>query len=148
MYFILSTFERYRPLSLEIHGSLALNIIVMRNAICSTDALIDIIIDLQERGFDHDFILDHEHIRCLQYNEIIPPDDFEILETHYCSDKTYLKGNYILYAIQLRNYHVRGILMSTHKSYTHGMSLHLWQKFNNEISKHYNPLQPLVQNMQ
>jgi hypothetical protein len=133
---------------LEIHKKLALNIIVMRNAICSSDALIDIIIDLQERGFDHDFILDHEHIRCLQYNEIIPPDDFEILETHHCDNKANLKSNYIFYAIRLKNYDIKGILMSTHKSYTQGMSLHLWQKFNHEISKYFNPSQPSLQNAQ
>jgi hypothetical protein len=120
----------------------------MRTAISSNDALIDIIIDLQERGFDHDFIVDHEHIRCLQYNEMIPPDDFEILETHYCDNKTNLKSNYIFYAIRLKNYDIRGILMSTHKSYTHGMSLHLWQKFNNEIAKRYNLSQSLLQSVQ
>jgi hypothetical protein len=119
----------------------------MRIAICSNDALIDIIIDLQERGFDHDFIVDHEHIRCLQYNEIIPPDDFEILETHHCDNKANLKNYYIFYAIQLKNYDVRGILMSTYKSYTHGMSLHLWQKFNTEISKRYNSFQPLLRSV-
>ena len=119
----------------------------MRTTVYSNGALIDIIIDLQERGFDHDFILDHEHIRCLQYNEMIPPDDFEILETHHCDNKTNVRSNYILYGIQLKSYNVRGILMSTHKSYTHGMSLHLWQKFNNEISKRYNSIQPLLQNL-
>jgi len=112
----------------------------MRTAICQTDELLDIIIDLQERGFDHDFVLDHEHIRCLQYNEKISPDNFEILETHHCTDKGHLnfKSNYILYGIQLKDYNLKGILMSSHKSYSYGMSLQLWQKFNNEIVRSFN----------
>jgi hypothetical protein len=119
------------------------NVFTMRKAICHNE-MIDIIIDLQERGFDHDFILDHENIRCLQYNEMIAPDDFEILETHLCADNLHIKGNYILYGIQLRNYNIKGILMSSHKSYNYGLSLHLWQKFNNEIVKGFNRLQPIM----
>ena len=106
--------------------------------------IIDIIIDLQERGFDHDFTLDHEHIRCLQYNEMIAPDDFEILETHLCTDHLHIQGNYILYGIQLRNYYIKGILMSNRKSYDDGLSLHLWQKFNNEIIKSLNRTQLII----
>ena len=115
----------------------------MRTGNCQNDDLIDIIIDLQERGFDHDFILDHEYIRCLQYGGKISPDDFEILETHYCSEKMHLKGNYILYGIQLKYLDLKGILMSNNKSYQYGMSVHLWQKFNNEtvkIQKEFRPM--------
>ena len=117
----------------------------MRTAVCQNDDLIDIIIDLQERGFDHDFILDHEHIRCLQYNEMILPDDFDILETHLCTDNLPVRGNYILYGIQLKNYTIKGILMSNQKSYNYGLSSHLWQKFNNDVIKGFNRLQPVMQ---
>ena len=115
----------------------------MKTAICQ-DELIDIIIDLQERGFDHDFVIDHEHIRCLQYNETISPDDFDILETHFCADNVHECANYILYGIQLKHYDLKGILMSTHRTYHAGLSIHLWQKFNNEIVKGINKMQPLM----
>jgi hypothetical protein len=105
--------------------------------------LIDIIIDLQERGFDNDFILEQEHLRWLQYNEQIAPDDFEIIETHHCKGKPYHKDNAIIYAIQLRNYNAKGILLSNYKSYTKGLSLHLWTKFYNIIQNLDNKIQPL-----
>lgn len=116
----------------------------MKTTLCQYE-LIDIIIDLQDRGFDHDFTIDHEHILCLQYNEMIPPDDFDILETHLCTNNVDCRGNYILYGIQLKHYNIKGILMSNHKTYNYGLSLHLWQKFNNEIVKSLQKLQPLIQ---
>ena len=116
----------------------------MRTTTCQTSELIDMIIDLQERSFDHDFILEHEHIRCLQYNEPILPDDFEILETHHCEGNQQLNSNYILYAIQLRSHAVKGILMSNYKSYKYGMSMRLWQKFSAGIQKGYSKDQFLL----
>lgn len=115
----------------------------MRTAIYQHD-LIDIIIDLQDKGFDHDFVIDHEYIRCLQYDELVPPDDFDILETHLCTDKMHTRANYIVYGVQLKHCDLKGIILSNHKSYNHGLSLHLWQKFNNEIVKGFNQLQPLM----
>ncbi|MDO3641324.1 hypothetical protein [Mucilaginibacter sp. L3T2-6] len=104
--------------------------------------LLDTIIDLQERGFDHDFVLDHEYIRCLQNDELIAPDDFEIVESHHCQDKIKHNGNCILYAIELKNHPVKGLLMSNYKSFSNGISLHLWHKFYKELQKKYNQVQP------
>src|ERR1700694_1835983 len=95
---------------------------------CSDESVIDIIIDLQEKGFDHDFVLGHEYIRCLQYDVLIPPDDFDILEIRHCKEKVYLKNMAIIYAIQLKNYDIKGILMCNSKSYHCGLSIHLWKK--------------------
>ncbi|AYL94504.1 hypothetical protein [Mucilaginibacter celer] len=96
--------------------------------------LINVIIDLQTRGFNHDFVIENEYIRCLQYNELISPDDFEILETYHCDDR---EGGSLVYAIRLSNYDVSGILMSSYRSYIRGMSLRLWSKFNNVIKLNY-----------
>ena len=95
------------------------------------DEIIDLIIDLQERGYDHDFMIEHEHIRCLQYDELISPDNFEIVETYYCKHRHDIRNQSIIYGIRLTHYHVKGILISNYKSYTDGMSLQLWQKFDN-----------------
>ena len=102
---------------------------------CPNTNLIDIIIDLQEKGFDHDFVLEHEYIRCLQYDVQIPPDDFEILEIRPYKGNVYLKNMAIIYAIQLKDYDIKGILMSNSKSYLCGLSMHLWKKFDSEIRK-------------
>lgn len=111
----------------------------MTTTFCRND-IIDTIIDLQQRRFDHDFILDHEHIRCLQYNERIVPDDFEILETHLCGNGSHVKENYILYGIELKTYNIKGILMSNRSSFNYSVSLKLWRKFDNEIGKSFNRL--------
>jgi hypothetical protein len=101
----------------------------------TNENVIDIIIDLQEKGFDHDFVLEHENIRCLQYDVQIPPDDFEILEIRPCKKTGKPKNMAIIYAIQLKNYNIKGILMSNAKSYDCGLSMHLWKKFESEIRK-------------
>lgn len=103
--------------------------------------LLDTIIDLQQRGFDHDFVLIHEYIRCLQLNEVIAPDDFDIVESHHCCDSRY-SGYYILYGIELQHLPVKGILMSNYQSYVSGISLRLWGKLYRELQKRYSQIQP------
>ncbi|MFC0512764.1 hypothetical protein ACFFGT_01095 [Mucilaginibacter angelicae] len=97
------------------------------------EQLINLIIDLQERGFNHDFVIENEHIRCLQYNELIPPDDFEILETYHRESSGKNDDCSLVYAIRLMNHDMKGILMSNYRSYIKGMSLRLWSKFNSVI---------------
>jgi hypothetical protein len=95
----------------------------------SYDEMVDIKIDLRKRGFDHAFALEHEYIRCLEYNELIAPHDFEILEIHYCKTPADIKNNAIIYAIKLKHYDIKGVLFSHYQSYLGGMSLQLWRKF-------------------
>ena len=92
------------------------------------DEIIEIIIDLQE---NHDFTIEHENIRCLQYDELIAPDAFEILEMHSCGLGAKESRRSIIYGIKLNHYEVKGILMSNYRSYISGMSVQLWQKFDN-----------------
>lgn len=106
----------------------------MKNEVCQNE-LIDIIIDLQERGFDHDFVINHEFICCLQYNAMIAPEDFDILETHTCVNNQHACGDYYLYGIRLKNHDIKGILMNKHNSNSDGLSFQLWEKFNTEIIK-------------
>lgn len=75
---------------------------------------VEIIINLQEKGYDHDFIWDMENIRCLQNDLLVSPGDFEILEIHHCSKKIRLNDSLttIIYAVRLNNCEFRGILMS------------------------------------
>lgn len=95
------------------------------------DKIIDIIISLHERGFDHDFIVDQKYIRCLQCNVLIAAEDFEIVETFYCESKKTNGNGSLVYAIILTDYDIKGILMSSYQSYINGMFIQLWPKFNN-----------------
>jgi hypothetical protein len=49
------------------------------------------IIDLQQRGYDLDFILNNENLLRVQHREPITPDDFEITEVSPFSGQERLK---------------------------------------------------------
>lgn len=86
------------------------------------------IIDLQKRGYILDFILKHDYIHCVQLSESICPDDFEIIKAYRIDDKKRKFDNCIIYAISSLNSDTRGILMTSHRSLTKGLSIHLWSK--------------------
>jgi hypothetical protein len=99
------------------------------------EEIINIKTGLRLRGFDHTFMLEHEHIRCLEYNELVLPCDFEIAEIHYCKTPEDMKHSSIIYGIELERYGIKGILMSHYRCYLSGMSLQLWSKFGAILQK-------------
>jgi hypothetical protein len=86
------------------------------------------IIDLQRRGYDQDFILAEENILCLQRGDYIPPDAFEIIETHRFDGKARLRDNYVIYGIRSLQDDLKGILMTSYSAFSRGISIHLWSK--------------------
>ncbi len=93
----------------------------------------DVIIDLQQRGYDNDFILKSEGLLCIQHHEMINPDQFEISESYRFDGKTKPCDNFIIYAIRSLNDDVKGILMTSYSALTRGMSVHLWSKLSVEL---------------
>ena len=91
------------------------------------------IIDLQERGYDHDFILKNECIHCVQRSQLICPDDFEVIEAYRFEGKRRMCDNYIIYAIKILNNDTKGILMSSYSTLIKGLSIHLWSKLANNV---------------
>ncbi|BAU51926.1 hypothetical protein [Mucilaginibacter gotjawali] len=83
----------------------------------------DIIIDLQHKGYDHDFIFNNKDIRCLQYNRVILADDFDIIEIHHCKVNPGSKTRSAIYAIQLNNDDLKGILMSESKLFDNKVNI-------------------------
>ena len=77
-------------------------------------AIIDTVIKLQERGYDYDFVADQENIICLQWPEKINRADFGILEHHSYHLQENCNKVYHLFAIQLWNSGIKGILMNVH----------------------------------
>ena len=86
------------------------------------------IIDLQNRGYDQDFVIKNEHILCLQDSELISPDDFEIVDAYKFEGAKRLKDNYVIYAIRSIRNDLKGILMMSYSAFTKGLSIHLWSK--------------------
>jgi hypothetical protein len=91
------------------------------------------IIDLQERGYDYDFILKNEYIICIQQSETICPDDFEITEAYRFDGAPRMSDNYIIYAVRSLNHDLNGILMASYSTLTKGLSIHLWSKLANNL---------------
>jgi hypothetical protein len=87
----------------------------MNKTSTQTDEIIDIIVDLFDKGFDQDYIIRSGQIRCLQSGRVIATDDFDILEIHRCAVKNYQQLEYHVFGIMLIKTEVKGILMCTHK---------------------------------
>ena len=92
----------------------------------------ELIIDLQERGYDQDFIIQNEGILYIQQNELFPPEEFEIIETHRFESR-FRNDDFIIYAISVIHGDIKGILMTPLSTYNKGISLHLWSKLANSI---------------
>ena len=86
------------------------------------------IIDLQQRGYDQDFVLKNEYLLCVQCDELIAPDDFEITEVHRFDGRPRLRDNYVIYAVRSVHTDLQGILMTSYSTLTGGLSIHLWSK--------------------
>ena len=95
----------------------------------------DLIIDLQNRGYDRDFIIKNEGILCIQENDFIHPDGFEIVETHHFENRSGSGDHFVIYAISLLNSGAKGILMTTSGTYNRGLSIHLWFKLSDGLKK-------------
>jgi hypothetical protein len=88
----------------------------------------EVIIDLQQRGYDQDFVLNNEHLLYVQSSELIAPDDFEITETYRFDGKSRSRDNYVVYAVRSIHNDIKGILMTSYSAFSHGLSIHLWSK--------------------
>jgi hypothetical protein len=86
------------------------------------------IIDLQQRSYDLDFILNNENLLCVQHCEPITPDDFEITEVHHFQDRSGPKENYVICAVTSVHQDLKGILMTSYGAFTKHLSFHLWYK--------------------
>lgn len=96
----------------------------MENYATKTEA----IIDLQERGYDQDFVLKSEGILCIQQNELVRPEAFEITETYRFEGKRRPYDNYIIYAVRSVENDFKGILMTSFKGFENNISIHLYSK--------------------
>ena len=87
-----------------------------------------VIIDLQSRGYDRDFIIKDEYLVCIQTMQRMCPDDFEIIESYRFDGKDRSCDNYVVYAIRSVDDELKGILMASYCAFSRGLSIHLWSK--------------------
>ena len=91
------------------------------------------IIDLQQRGYELDFIMKGEYLFCPQQNELISPDDFEVTETYQFDEKDGKPDTYVIYGICSLQQDLKGILMTSYKGFNLGLSIHLWSKLSKTL---------------
>ena len=90
--------------------------------------IMNLIIVLQDRGYDKDFVIQNEGILCIQENILIAPEEFEVIETHCFENNSRQADKMIIYVISVANSDMKGILMTTYRTYSRGLSIHLWSK--------------------
>jgi len=86
------------------------------------------IIDLQERGYDQDFILANENIFYVQRGNIISPDNIEVTEIYFFQSKSKKNDTDVIFAIREIHEDLKGILMTSYDSLSRGVPIHLWSK--------------------
>ncbi len=93
----------------------------------------EVIIDLQERGYDQDFVLASEGILFLQQGELYRPDEFDVTETYRFEKNQRNSDGDLIYAIRSWEKDIRGILMTSVRNLENNISIHLSSKFAADI---------------
>lgn len=73
-----------------------------------------VIIKLQERGYEADFVLNKGAIACVQDKSLILRKDFEITERHFFIDDLRLENNCVIFAVCIFDSGIKGILMASY----------------------------------
>ena len=94
---------------------------------------VQVIIGLQSRGYDLDFVLKNENLVCLQESELIGPDEFEIAETYKFEGNGGTSETDVVYAIRSVQRDLKGILMTSYSAFTRGIGFHLWCKLSRTL---------------
>ena len=88
----------------------------------------DVIIDLQKKGYELDYVVSNENLLCVQDKELLNPDDFEIVESYRIENEIEQEEGCVIYAINSIQNGLKGILMIAYSGFAHGVSIHLWSK--------------------
>jgi hypothetical protein len=91
------------------------------------------IIDLQQRGYELDFIMKGEFLFCPQQNRLISPDEFEVTETYQFKENKGKVDMCVIYGIQSLQTDLKGILMTSYRAFSFGLSIHLWSKLSKSL---------------
>ena len=103
----------------------------MENYATKTEA----IINLQERGFDLDFVPRNESILCIQHNELLNPGAFEIIGIYRFEGKRKPYDNCIIYAIESIENDFKGILMTSFTRIENNIPIRSWFELASTLQK-------------
>ena len=92
------------------------------------DTVVEAINGLKERGYTVDFNLAHDKIICSNNIHCLPPDDFEITETHRFEGDTNPSDEDVVYAVESKDKKVKGVLSSAFGIYADSISTDLMKK--------------------
>jgi hypothetical protein len=89
--------------------------------------LVDTLIELQQRGYVHDFNLDQEALSCNAMNRVLKPDEFEIVEVYRFEGMNDPDDSAILYAIESKD-GLKGTLVNAYGVYSDTVSAAMLEK--------------------
>src|ERR1700753_790388 len=83
-----------------------------------TQAIVDAIVDLQNRGYSSDFIVMDKQLFCAQQKIFLHQDEFDIAEVHSIHHNN-SRNETVLFGIESEQHAIKGILLTqpaAHKS--------------------------------
>lgn len=94
------------------------------------DNLIEAISDLKASGYNTDFNLAFDQIKCTSTNICLLPSQFEIVAHHRFEADTDPSNSSVLYVIESHDHNMKGILISAYGVYSDPISDEMIRKLN------------------
>jgi len=99
------------------------------------DTMSEAINDLQQRGYDHDFNLTDDCLECVQKNNRLKADEFEIDEVYRFEGETDPGDENVVYAISSSSKNLKGILVNAYGVYSDSLSAEIVSKLHKHLEK-------------
>jgi hypothetical protein len=88
--------------------------------------LVNLIIELHQKGYDQDFLIHNNRIKHVQSNNQILLDDLNIIEILHFYNEPKSDNSCYIFAIQLQNSGIKGILLTSKLPYCRSIFLRLF----------------------
>lgn len=90
--------------------------------------MVDALNDLKQRGYNIDFNLAFDHVKCQSTGVCLAPSQFEITNYYRFEGMTNPDDSSVLYVIESKDGNMKGTLVSAYGMYSEGMSEEMIQK--------------------
>lgn len=72
----------------------------------------DIVMDLQKKGYDNDFVMQPEELLCVQKMQAVDPNDFEVAASYRFQAKRGEDKDCVIFALRSIRDNLKGILIT------------------------------------
>src|SRR5215831_8504125 len=92
------------------------------------DTLLDALNGLKQRGFDIDFNLAFDHVKCVETGVCLIPSQFEITEYYRFEGMSDPEDLSVVYAIESKDGNMKGTLVSAYGVYSEALNEEMLEK--------------------